>query len=233
MYRIIMVCFAFVISQSLYALPTHVKLSTKVWPPYHYFDEEEKLTGLSVNVLKCSFSKLNIELSIEVVPWSRAQQHTKLGISDGFFSASWNASRDKYASRSVDIAPQNWVWYTLKDYNIDPNSNEFKQAADVVGTRGSNIIHWLRKNEYKISAETMELSNMVNMVLGGRVDAFMENELVAKEALEGTNNLEKLKKTIARSMPVGVYFNHPFLSNYPGFLGAFNKAVSQCNNMTK
>ena len=77
----------------------------------------------------------------------------------------------------------------------------------------------------------MELRNMVDMIMTGRVDAFMENELVAKEALEGTTNFSKLKKTVARSMPVGVYFNHPFLQKHPDFLGAFNSAISQCNRL--
>ena len=97
-----------------------------------------------------------------------------------------------------------------------------------MGTRGSNIIHWLRKNDYMISAETTDLDNMVNMVLTGRVDAFMENELVAQRSLEGTDELKKLNKSIARSMPVGVYFNHKFLSQYPDFLTAFNQAVIGC-----
>jgi len=222
-------CVFFILSQSISALPNQVKLSTKIWPPYHYYDQNNEITGISVKVLTCSFSRLNIKLSIEVVPWSRAQQHTKLGISDGFFSASWNEARDQYATRSIDIASQNWVWYTLKSNNIDPTSSKFKQTAKVVGTRGSNIVHWLHKNKYLVSAETSELKNMVNMILNGRVDAFMENELVAESLLMDTNEKLKLKKTIARSMPVGVYFNHSFLSKYPDFLDAFNKSVSTCH----
>lgn len=214
--------------QSIFALPNQVKLSTKLWPPYHYYDEKGELTGLSVKVVECGLAKLNIDLTIEVVPWSRAQQHTKQGISDGFFSASWNASRDKYATRSVNIAAQNWVWYTLNDTKLDTSSKSFKQTASIAATRGSNIAHWLKKNDYKVTTETFDLENMVNMILMGRIDAFMANELVAKKALEGTKNFLKLKKTVAHSMPVGVYFNHPFLAKHPGFLDAFNQKVNQC-----
>lgn len=228
MYRILTSIMLLILSQTIFALPSQVKLSTKIWPPYHYYDQNNKMTGTSVKVLECSFTQLNIHLIIETVPWRRAQQHTRLGISDGFFSASWNASRDEYATRSVDIAPQKWVWYTLKSNDINPSTPTFKQKAKVVGTRGSNIIHWLRKNDYMISAETTDLDNMVNMVLTGRVDAFMENELVAQRSLEGTDELKKLNKSIARSMPVGVYFNHKFLSQYPDFLTAFNQAVIGC-----
>lgn len=228
MCRILMCVLLFVFSQTISAFPNQVKLSTKIWPPYHYYDQNNQLTGTSVKVLECSFKRLNIKLDIEVVPWSRAQQHTKLGVSDGFFSASWNASRDQYATRSIDIASQKWVWFTLKSKNMDPSSVQFKQTAKVVGTRGSNIVHWLRKNNYIISAETTGLDNMVNMVLKGRVDAFMENELVAERSLKGSNEMAKLNKSIARSMPVGVYFNHTFLSQYPQFLNDFNRAVKTC-----
>lgn len=230
MYRLILCCVIYISSQSVYALPNSVKLSTKLWPPYHYYDIHGELTGISVNHLKCSFEWLNIDLNIEVVPWSRAQQHTQMGISDGFFSASWNASRDQYATRSVDIAPQNWVWYTLKGSGTNTNSKYFRQNAKIAGTRGSNIVHWLKKNQYKVTAETMALDNMVNMILTGRVDAFMENQFVAEAALKGSNNFAKLEKTIARSMPVGVYFSHTFLAKYPRFLTTFNKASEQCHN---
>ncbi len=66
-------------------LPDKVKLSTKLWPPYHFYNDNGDLVGISVKVLQCSLKKLNINLEIEVVPWSRAQQHTQIGISDGFF----------------------------------------------------------------------------------------------------------------------------------------------------
>lgn len=209
-------------------LPDKVKLSTKLWPPYHFYNDNGDLVGISVKVLQCSFKKLNINLEIEVVPWSRAQQHTQIGISDGFFSASWNAARDKYASRSTDIAPQNWVWYTLKAFEMDPRTDAFKQKAKVVGTRGSNIIHWLKKNNYAISAETTDLDSMVNMISNGRADAFMANELVAINGLTGKVNLDSFKTTIARSMPVGVYYNHRFLQKYPSFLSDFNQSIKMC-----
>lgn len=230
MYRLIPACVFFIASQSIQALPNNVKLSTKIWPPYHYFDSQGELTGISVKHLNCSFASMGINLTIEVVPWSRAQQHTQMGISDGFFSASWNASRDEYATRSVDIAPQNWVWYTLKDSGTDTSSDDFKKTAKVAGTRGSNIVHWLKKNNYNVSAETMALDNMVSMILTGRVDAFMENQFVAEDALKDSKHFAKLEQTIARSMPVGVYFNHPFLTKYPTFLESFNQAVEQCHH---
>ena len=233
MTRLMIIIASIFVSQTLSALPNSVKLSTKLWPPYHYYNNKGDLTGISVKVIECSLLKLGIDLTIEVVPWARAQQHTKLGISDGFFSASWNASRDKYATRSVDIAPQNWVWYTLSEANIDTGTDEFKKHAKVIGTRGSNIVHWLKKNDFNIAAETQDLDNMVNMVLKGRADAFMANELVAQSALSESEELVKLKKTVARSMPVGVYFNHPFLSKHPDFLEAFNQSVEACNDMVK
>lgn len=85
MYRLIPACVFLIASQSIQALPDNVKLSTKIWPPYHYFDSQGELTGISVKHLNCSFASMGINLTIEVVPWSRAQQHTQMGISDGFF----------------------------------------------------------------------------------------------------------------------------------------------------
>jgi ABC-type amino acid transport substrate-binding protein len=226
----IILCLFFFFQQSSLALslPERVKLSTKIWPPYQYYNNEGKLVGLSVTLLECSFAKLGIDLDIEVVPWSRAQHHTKFGISDGFFSASWNADRDKYATRSINIAPQNWKWYTLKSRQIDISSEKFKQQATIATTRGSNIAYWLRENGYHVKAETLDIDSMIKMVLYGRVDALMANDLVAKETTYTDSEMFKLEKTHGRSMPVSVYFGNEFLNEFSSFLTEINKSIKHC-----
>ena len=229
-FRIIILFLCLFLHQSLFALslPKQVKLSTKEWAPYQYYNDQGKLVGISVTLLECSFERLDIDLIIEVVPWSRAQHHTEFAISDGFFSASWNESRDKYATRSINIAPQNWVWYTLKERQIDTSSIEFKRQATIATTRGSNIAYWLRDNDYNVKAETLDIDSMIKMVLYGRVDALMANDLVSEGTAYSELEMNKLQRTHGRSMPVSVYFGNVFLEKYPSFLAEINQSIKHC-----
>ena len=209
-------------------LPTNVKISIQNWPPYNYLDKEGKVVGVSSEILDCSFKQLNIPLDIEVVPWKRAQDHTRTGISHGFSGASRNAKRDLYATRTIDISPQKWVWYTLKGRNIQPNDTKLKTDLSIAGLRGSNIVNWLKKQGYKNVFETNDLDNMLAMVETQRVDAFMMNQLVAETRISDINRLKAFEVTQYRSMPVGVYFSNEFLKKYPKFLTKINEAISQC-----
>lgn len=206
-----------------------VQLTTKIWPPYHYFDEKTgELTGKSVSVLKCTFEQLNVPFEIDVMPWARAQLMVKNNQADGFFSASWNATRDIYAVRSNDIAPQNWAWYSLHDNAIQPEHQSFKSEAKIGATIGSNIANWLDKQAYNLSSKSPVSEHLIKMLLGQRFDAFMGNELVIDNLLKNHKDKHLIKKTIERSMPVGVYFSKEFLENKPDFMDKFNQSIVSC-----
>ncbi|BCE00469.1 substrate-binding periplasmic protein [Marinicellulosiphila megalodicopiae] len=207
-----------------------VRLTTKIWPPYHYYNQSGELVGKSVSVVQCAFSKLNTLLTIEVLPWARAQHAVKNNFADGFFSASRNATRDIYAVRTSAIAEQNWAWFYI-DSNIDPQSKHFKSDIDVVATNGSNIANWLEKNDYRLVTKVAETENLVSMLLNNRIDVFMGNELAVETFIKENNITTKIHKSIARSMPVGIYLTKDFLARQDeNYLPLLNNAIQQCRN---
>lgn len=206
-----------------------IRLTTKIWPPYQYYNETDgKLTGVSVNVISCAFNLMDIPFTIQVLPWVRAQKYVKTGKSDGFFSASRHSNRDEYAVRSIDIADQNWSWYTPTDYKISPSDPKFKEHARIVAILGSNMTKWLKTEGYQVKDEVAKTENMIQMLMFGRADAFMENELVVDHLLQVTGSNHSLVKTIERRMPVGVYFSKKTLNNNPQLLEKFNRYVPEC-----
>lgn len=206
-----------------------VRLTTKIWPPYHYYDSNGKLIGKSVQVIECAFAELDMPFAIDVLPWKRAQAQVKEGFADGFFSASLNKKRDLYATRSIEIAPQNWVWYTLKSSNLNPGDEGFKSKATVAGTLGSNILTWLHAQNYNVTTEVKRAEQLIKMLKLKRFDAFMGNEFVVSKILDRHVDKKNINSQVARSMPVGVYYSHQFLASKPGFLKQFNAAVRHCH----
>jgi polar amino acid transport system substrate-binding protein len=205
-----------------------ILLTTQEWPPYQTY-ENESLSGIAVQVVQCALEKMKQPYTIKVYPWKRAQVMVERGKAQGFFSASQNEARDRYAVLSETIAEQNWNWYMLKDNSLDPEHESFKKNAEVTATFGSNMLSWLEKNDYTIIGHADTTESLLRSVLKGIHDAVLANELVAQEALKQLNESpDTFKIVLNRSKPLGVYWAKTFLEEHPQFLESFNNSVGEC-----
>ena len=189
-----------------------VHLTTKLWPSYQYNSEESGLlSGVSVNTIRCVFKQLERPVEFQLLPWKRAQVNVQRGISDGFFSASQNEGRDQYAVLSEPISSQKWTWITIVDAEEDPLSKNFKDSATVVGILGSNMTRWAINEGYTVTHEFKDTDHLMRMLLYRRADAAIDNDSVVKSWLK--NNpiySDKIKLTVQRDTPLGVYFSKIF-----------------------
>ena len=126
-----------------------IQLGTKVeWTPYH-MDTPLGGDGMAVRAVACIMSRINQPFMIQKRPWKRAQEETKVGQLDGFFSASKNDTRDSYATLSKVFLPQERIFYSLKKHiNIPLESYtlDYIHLHVSVGARdGSNTLNSLKK----------------------------------------------------------------------------------------
>ncbi|WP_235602811.1 hypothetical protein [Piscirickettsia litoralis] len=94
-----------------------IKLVMDNRPPFHY-SHNNKLVGPAIKALKCAFKRMSQAYNINIASWSRAQHYVKIGHADGFFAASHNDARDKYATLTHPFVDQYWSWFTLTSRNI-------------------------------------------------------------------------------------------------------------------
>ncbi|MBL4666044.1 MAG: transporter substrate-binding domain-containing protein [Sneathiella sp.] len=208
-----------------------MRLSTKIYKPYQYYDDVTgDLTGESIEVIKCAFSMIQMSVVFEVVPWKRAQTNVMNGLSDGFFSASRNKDRNKFAQLSTSIADQNWAWYSLKSNKISLEGFPVKKKSRIGAILGSNMTKWVRSENYQITVEVTKSKTLVSMMLLNRIDFFMGNELVVDKILSELENKDLFVKIIERTMPLGIYFSYDFLIRKPDFLPQFNTSVDACRS---
>lgn len=111
---------------------------------------DRTFTGTAVDLVREVLEIMDIELTLIVVPWERAQQMVISGESDGFFAASQRDERDRFAVMSEIIADQNWNWYLLKNSPWIPDDPSFVTDAKVAGFVGSNMLKWMEDNEYRV-----------------------------------------------------------------------------------
>ena len=214
--------------------PQVIRLGSKVeWAPYH-INTPHGSDGIAVRALACIMSRINQPFIIHKLPWKRAQEETKAGTLDGFFSASRNEDRDVYATLSKVFLPQERIFYTLKEnisVPLEKYTLEYILQNISVGARfGSNTLHSLKKGNYIIGATPHTQSQLLKMLELGRIGTVLENSLVFPDLVQkmGKSMLDFYLVT-QKKKNMGVYFGHLFLEQHPDFLEKFNQHVQACS----
>lgn len=203
-----------------------VRLTTQNWDPYQCVTPSG-VTGISVERVKSILNKMNYRCTIEVLPWKRAQLLVERNEADGFFSASQNHLRDKYATISAPIAVQNWMWYFHKGKVFDISADQFVTNTKVGVLTGSNMATWLKTNGFDHVFESHNMDALVKRFSTGLLQCVLSNELVMSATLKRLNLSESdLISKLNRNKPLGVYFSKKFLHDHPGFINEFNKYVA-------
>ncbi|MDW5416304.1 transporter substrate-binding domain-containing protein [Iodobacter sp. CM08] len=218
--------FCWVCMLQVHAAP--VRLLTQQQLPYSNQQMDGRQSGIALETVRCVMIKLQRSVDIKFVPWKRAQNLVELGEADGFFSASQNSERDRYATLSQMIAPQQWRWYFRSESLAKPLSEEFRLSATVGAYFGSNMLTWLKNAGYRIYATPPAHDQLLKMLLAGRVDAVLASDLAMNEAIHLAHVEQKVRSELQEDKPLGVYFSHHLLKEEPDFLSRFNAQLPSC-----
>lgn len=183
--------------------------------------------------IACALKKMGWSYTITGRPWARAQLETKEGIFDGFFVATKNDKRDRYAVFSEPFMKLKWLYVVRKDSAITPDDADFNdriRGANIGSTRHT----WLMK-KFKQKALTRKIVGTKNfkgtmkMLQLGRIDVALENHLNLRDVFkESSFSPSDFKTFVAREIPMAVYFGKAFLKREPEFLDLFNKNMKAC-----
>jgi ABC-type amino acid transport substrate-binding protein len=183
--------------------------------------------------MKCVLAKLELPREITSMPWARAQLSVEHGLYDGFFTASRNEERDRYAVLSEPFFNINWMYVVRKDSSLLPNTQKFQQG--IFATKmGTSSYAWLKDKydrgiiAHKIIAPS-DATNALTMLDLGRVDIFLGNNINLEIAFKQTGfEPSNFKTFVVRAVPVGIYFSKAFLDNNLGFIDKFNESIKGC-----
>ncbi|QTA84383.1 substrate-binding periplasmic protein [Desulfonema magnum] len=202
-------------------------LTTQNVSPYVIVDKNGTFKGYAANSVQYALKKMKRPYEIKIFPWNRAQMMVKRDMADGFFPASQNNIRDEYAVISETIAEQKWNWYMLKSNPSDPADPLFKEKATVGGFMGTNMLQWLKKNNYNIKGNPNNSESLLKMLLNKRIDAILANNMETDEIIKNEKIEDRFKVITLKDKPMGIYFSKIFLKKNPCFLKKFNKYVHE------
>ena len=205
-----------------------VILTTHSQPPLTYLNENGVLDGVAVKPVVYALKRMGWGYEFRILPWARAQVLAKSGEADGFFAASKNSERDEFAAASEPVTTQRWNWYLLKESTFDPRSPDFKEKAKVGGYIGSNMLKWLKDNNFNIAGEPVVPDQLFFMLDVKRFDACLANSYNYDNFIKNNKQYkDKFKFFTEQSNSLYVYFSKKFIQKNPEFLPQFNRYVKE------
>lgn len=226
------VCMALLMANTAYAAkkPERLLLTTQEWYPYQY-SVDGVMKGRGIEKIKCIMRKMEQPYQLTMTQWDNAQLLVEVGTQNGFFLASRNDVRDKYAVLSDPVLEQKWSWFSLSDA-IDLNQSMFKQQVEVAALFGSNKWFWLQNQGYLVNKKPRSVKAMLELLISGDVGAILGNDEVIEQTIKKMGlSYRAIAKTTVKRKPLGVYFSREFTKKYPQFLSTFNLAIKKCKSI--
>lgn len=159
------------------------KAVTENFSPYNYV-ENGKLTGFATDIVTSMATSMEINLNIEVLPWSRAMLEAQNKHNMLIFSILRTSAReeDYHWIGEIDRLPIG-IWQ-LKDNTAIPDKPDVKITYGVIRTLDHNI-YSLLKSKYVLSEENIIAVDLREQLLGlltkRRVDRIVLAEIAWKQ----------------------------------------------------
>lgn len=167
------------------------------WPPY----ADEMGEGLSTSIVKHAFSAVGITPKIQVLPYARVLYDIKSGNVVGGFNVSKQASTEAiylFGNSALFIAKSSFFFRPedgAKYANINDLPDDFKVGRIFGYEYGQTFEHEQHRfRELKVSSQTQ----LINILLAGRVDAVIMYDEVAKYTL---NKMKLDSTSLYRGFP--------------------------------
>ncbi|MFT5594725.1 MAG: polar amino acid transport system substrate-binding protein [Oceanicoccus sp.] len=220
-----------VLSNVLLLMPmTHafepIILGIPDFKPFTY-TENGSIKGIAVSDVNAVFKGIDTTLSIKQYGnYSLLLKALKKGEIDGFFLATKNSERDRYAVFSKAIRYNNWTWFTLKGNDINPEHSDFKYQS-IVGTIGkTNTFRWLSRNGYQVKSESAEelLTALLNKDIHA---AFLAEKVFENTYKEAGLSPNTFNRYIEIKRPFSIYISKTYLSANPNFMEILNSNIPE------
>jgi polar amino acid transport system substrate-binding protein len=110
-----------------------INLMTEIFPPYQYYDENLKLTGISVEIIEALKKEINSKDSIKKVPWVRGLKITKKKKNSALFSMLRTPEREKLYKWVGPLVDLSVVFFKKTGSKIVLNSLEDAKKVGKIG----------------------------------------------------------------------------------------------------
>ena len=202
-----------------------VVLGVPNFKPYTY-EENGKIVGTAITPVSNALNAIKVPHTIKLfATYSLLLKALKKNEIQGFFLASQNKERDRYAIFSKAIAFNSWSWVFLKNKTKDTSDNDFKHSAKIGTIKGTNTYHWLVRHGY--DAQGFEADDLPMQLSQKKIDAVFAAQTVFRySAVKAGLSNSDFDFKVESSKPFAMYVSKKYLQANPSFLQQLNKHIA-------
>jgi PAS domain S-box-containing protein len=196
----------------------------RAFPPFHYFDDQGHLKGISADYIFAIMNKLGVKLEVqENLPWTEVLNKAKAGKIDLIPCAAKTIDRESYLNFSTPYLSFPLVILTSKDAPyIGGIEDLYGKKLAVIQKNATSI--WLKRDKIKFEPYYVKSPlKKLEAISFGIVDAGIENLAAASYIIQkyGLTNVK-----IAAPTQYGNYNLHMAVrKDLPELLGIINKVI--------
>jgi hypothetical protein len=187
------------------------------------------ITGPGIDRLTCVMQKLGKKFDLSIAPLSRAQNivnGSKLAI---WLPSNYEGDPERLSRLAGPAGAIEFSWHMLKDNNLDPKSDKFRETATVTTFSGSKMVEWLKNNNYNYVAGSADPNRLVYMLMSKEVDAVLSVKLGESTSQSVKmlikENIKHIQHDIFES---AFYFSKGLNATHPDFIHKFRSTLQSC-----
>lgn len=202
-----------------------LRLGVPILKPFTYLENDE-FKGTAIAPIKTALENSGIKYKwVYIENYSLLLKAVRSDTIDGFFVATKNVERDKYAKFSKPIFIDHYSWFILKDAPFKLDSNDFKLNARIGAIVKTNSHRLTIRRGYQVYGQPAEL--LAQQFTSGTLDAVFATQASFSYELDAIN-FSKKKYTITQDSerPFGIYISKKYLGRFPDTLNNINQHIT-------
>jgi polar amino acid transport system substrate-binding protein len=187
---------------------------TEILPPYQFYQENNVLSGFSVEVLEALFKITNDDTDLKVLPWARAYRTALNQPNTLIFSLSRTLSREKLFIWGGKLTTDDVYAWGLKDNFKTPTTHlEQLRKHKIAIANSTSTYQYFKQKKYPYIYEIVTQDQGLKMLLLNRVDIITGSKNTLKARAKKLNLDFSLLKIIIPITPVNLDLYFAFSLN--------------------
>jgi len=190
------------IFNTAYANEEKLIIVTRLYPPY-IFPEGEDVKGISADLVKYVFNKMNQKFQIIIQPWNRSHGEIESGKADIIFTVNKSPERDKIMTYNNEpLILQNMSFYKKKKNNAIFNGDYKNLKNKTIGYvraayYGDTFMKGIKDNNI-VTEESWDYEKCILKLQSDRYDVIVGSEKVVEYLMR---NLKIDRKEYVKLQP--------------------------------
>ena len=171
------------------------RILTEEFPPYNYTSDQDKLLGISSEIVREILKRVDHPDNIEVLPWADGYRIAQEESNIILFSTTRSSRREKLFKWVGPLVPNNLVFFAKKDSNISLKTLEDAKSIGSIGVYKDDFGELVLKEKGFTNLDSvLKNSQNVPKLLKGEIDLWIANELTGKHMIAKAGVAAEIEK---------------------------------------